>query len=58
MKSVKSTLENFESLSDNVQKDIVLYGDSRLDKNENKFILGPTLTYIESTDRFSGSIFD
>ena len=58
MNSVKSILENFESLSDNVKKDILLYGDSRLDGNKNKFILEATLTYIKSTDRFSGSIFD
>ena len=56
--SVKSILENFESLSDNVKKDILLYGDSRLDGNKNKFILEVTLTYIKSTDRFLGSIFD
>ena len=58
MNSVKSILENFESLSDNVKKDILLYGDSHLDKNKNRFILEATLTYIKSTDRFSGSIFD
>ena len=54
----KSILENFESLSDNVKKDILLYGDSRLDGNKNEFILEATLTYIKSTDRFSGSILD
>ena len=58
MNNVKSILENFESLSDNVKKDIPLYGDSRLDGNENKFMLEATLTYPKSTDRFSGSIFD
>ena len=58
MNSVKSILENFESLSDNVKKDILLYGDSRLDGNKNKFILETTLIYIKHTDRFSGSIFD
>ena len=58
MNSIKSILENFETLSDNVKKYIILYGDSRLDGNKNKFILEATLTYIESTDRFSGSIFD
>ena len=56
--SVKSILENFESSSDNVKKDILLYGDSRLDENKNKFISEATLTYIKITDRFSGSIFD
>ena len=58
MNSVKSILENFESLSDNVKKDILLYGDSCLDGNKNKFIFKATLTYIKSTNRFSGSIFD
>ena len=58
MNSVKSILENFESLSDNVKKDIILYGDSRLDGNKNKLIFEATLTYIKSTDRFAGSIFD
>ena len=54
MNSVKSILENFESLSGNVKKD----GVSRLDGNKNKFILKATLIYIKSTGRFSGSIFD
>ena len=58
MNSGKSILGNFESLSDNVKKDILLYGDSRLDGNKNEFILEATLTYIKSTDRFSGSILD
>ena len=58
MNSVKSILENSESLSDNVKKDKLLYGDSRLRENKNKFILEATLTYIKSTDRFSKSIFD
>ena len=58
MNSVKSILENFESLSDNVKKDTLLYGDSQLDGNKNKFILEVTLTCIKSTDRFSGSMFD
>ena len=58
MNSVKSILENFESLPDNVKKDTVLYGESRLDGNKNKFMLEAILTYIKSSDRFSGSIFD
>ena len=43
MNSVKSVLANFESLSDNIKKEILLYGDSRLDNNKNKFILETTL---------------
>ena len=58
MNTVKSILGNFGSYSNNVKKDILLYGDSRLDGNKNKFILEATLTYIKSTDIFSGSIFD
>ena len=58
MNSVKSILENFESLSDNVKKDILLYGDSSLERNKNKFILEATLTSIKSSNTFSGSIFD
>ena len=57
MNSVKSILGNFDSLSDNVKKDILLYGDSRLDGNKNEFILEATLTYIKSTYRFSEFIF-
>ena len=52
MNSVKSILENFKSLPDNVKKDILLYSDSRLDRNKNKLISEATLTYIRSTDRF------
>ena len=44
MNSVKSILVNFESLSNNVKIDILLYGDSRLYGNKNKFILEATLT--------------
>ena len=58
MNSVKSILENYESFFDNVKQDKLLYSDSRLDGNKNKFILEATLTYIRSIDRFSGSIFD
>ena len=43
MNSVKSILE-FESLSDSVVKYVLLYGDSLLDGNKNKFILEATLT--------------
>ena len=57
MNSVKSILENIGSLPNNVKKDITLCGDSLLGRNKNKFILESTLTYIKSTDRFSGSIF-
>ena len=38
MNSVISVLSDFESLSDNAKKDVLLYGDSSLDKYKNKFI--------------------
>ena len=58
MNSVNSVFKNFDTLSDNVKKDVLLYGDLHLDGNINKFILEATITYIKSTERFSGSIFD
>ena len=58
MNSVKSVLDNFESLSDNIEKEILLYGDSQLDNNKNKFILEVTLNYIKTSERFSGSLFE
>ena len=58
MNSVKSVLDNIESLSDNTKKEILLYGDSRLDNNKNKFILEATLNYIKTSERFSGSLFE
>ena len=58
MSSVKSVYDNFESLSDKDKKDILLYGDSRLDRIKNKFILEATLTYIRNSERFYGSLFE
>ena len=58
MNSVKSVLDNIESLSDNTKKEILLYGDSRLDNNKNKFILEATLNNIKTSERFSGSLFE
>ena len=46
MISVKSVLDNFKSLPDNDKKDMLLYGDSRLDNNKNKYILEAALNYI------------
>ena len=58
MNSVKSVLDNFESVPDNIKKEILLYGDSRLDNNKNKFILEATLNNIKTSERFSGSLFE
>ena len=58
MNSVKSVLANFEFSSGNIKKEILLYGDSWLDNNKNKFILEATLNYIKTSERFSGSLFE
>ena len=39
MNSVKPVCNNFESMPDNVKKDLLLFGDSRFDENKNKVIL-------------------
>ena len=39
MISVKSVCHNFESMSDNNKKDVLLYNDSRFDENKDKFNL-------------------
>ena len=57
MNSVKSVIINFESMTDNRKRDILLYGDSRLDE-KNKFILQATIHYLKNSERFSGSIFE
>ena len=39
MNSVKSVCDNFESMSDNVKKNVLLYGDSRFDEVKKKIYL-------------------
>ena len=56
--SVKSVSENFESFSDDVKRNILLYGDARFDVNKNKYILEATITYIKTTERFAGPLFE
>ena len=58
MNSVKSGYNNFESLSDNAKKDVLLYGDPFLDQNKNKLILEATINYIKISERFSESLFE
>ena len=57
MNSVIPVFDNFESMPDNLKTNILLYGDSRFDDNKNKVILEATITYIKSSERFSGSLF-
>ena len=47
MNSVKSVCDNFDSMSDNVKEDLLLYSDLRFDENKNKFILKATMNYIK-----------
>ena len=58
MNSVKSVYNNFESLSDNAKKDVLLYGDPFLDQNKNKLIFEATINYIKISERFSESLFE
>ena len=58
MNSVTCLFDNFDSLSDSYKRDILLYGDSRLDDNKNKLILEATINYIKNSNRFSSSLFE
>ena len=58
MNSVNSIIPNFESMNDNMKKDILLYDDSRLDENKNKIILEATINYLKNSERFSQSILE
>ena len=51
MNCIKSVCDNFESMSDNVKKDL------QFDKNKNKVNLEATTSYIKNSERFSGSLF-
>ena len=56
MNSAKSVYDNFESLSDKDKKDMLLFGDSRLDRIKNKFII--EVTYIKNSKKFCGFLFE
>ena len=50
MNSVKFVCNNFESMSENVKKDVLLlYGDSCFDGFKNRFTLEATVTYIKTS---------
>ena len=53
MNSVNLIIPNFESMNDNIKKDILLYGDSRFDENKNKIILEATINFLKNSERFS-----
>ena len=58
MNSVNSVVQNFEFMSENNKKDLLLFGDSRFDENKNKVILEATLTFIKKSERSTGSLFE
>ena len=45
-------------MPDNVKKDLLLFGNSRFNENENKAILEATLSYVTNSERFNGSLFE
>ena len=57
MNSVKSICDNFDSMSDSVKENLLLYGDSWFDENKNKVIWKENINYIKNTERFSESLF-
>ena len=57
MYSVNSVFQNFEFMSENNKKDLLLFGDPRFDENKNKGILEATLTFMKKSERFTGSLF-
>ena len=56
--SVKSVCDNFDSMTDNIKKYLLLFGDYRFDENKNKVILDTTISYLKNFERFSGSLFE
>ena len=58
MNSVKSIYDNFDSMSNNFNEDLLLYGDLRFDESKNEIIFKATINYIKNTERYSGSRFD
>ena len=58
MNSVNSVAQNFEFMTENSKKDLILFGDPRFNENKNKVMLEATLTFIKKSERFSGSLFE
>ena len=55
--SVKTFIVDFVSLSDSKKVEILLYGDSQCDDNQNNSILSASLNYIKKTKGFDCSLF-
>ena len=58
MNSINSVVQNFEFMSVNNKKDLLLFGDSRFDEYKNKVILEVTITFIKMSERFTGLLFE
>ena len=58
MNSVKSVCDDFDSMPDNIKKDLLLFGDSRFDAKKSRSILEAAINYIKNSGRFSGSLFE
>ena len=58
MNSVNSVVQNFEFMSENNKKNLLLFGDSGFDENKSKVILKVTLTVIKKSGRFTRSLFE
>ena len=51
-------VQNFEFMSENNKKGLLLFVDSRFDGNKNKVILEATITFIKESERFTESLFE
>ena len=58
MNRVNLAVQIFEFMSENNKKDLFLFSDSRFDENKNKVFLKATVTFIETSERFTGSLFE
>ena len=56
--SVKTFVVDFESLSDSKKVEILLYGDSWCNDNQNNSILSASINHIKKTKRFDCPLFD
>ena len=56
--SVNSVVQNFEFMSENNKKGLLLFVDSRFDGDKNKVILEATITFIKESERFTESLFE
>ena len=58
MDSVNSVVQNFELMSENNKKDLLLFSDSRFSKKNNKVTLEATIIFIKKFERFTESLFE